>query len=309
MTTPPPDCIVVCGPTACGKTRLGVRIAARLRGEILSADSRQVYRGMDIGTGKDLAEYGNDGDPIPCHLIDVAEPIEVYSLWHYQREFYRVFRLLRARGVMPVVVGGSGLYLEAVLKNYPVPNVPEDPGLRDELMRQPRERLLERLGRLDRELLARTDVSSRKRIVRSLEVALFARDNRVEWGHPDPPRIMPLVLAIRMQRAELRRRIRRRLEDRLDPGLVGEGERLSAAGIPRERFDQLGLEYRHVASFLAGEGSHEQMVEELYHSICRFAKRQDTWFRGMERRGIPVTWLDGADCEAAVRVIREAGIG
>ena len=184
MTASPTNCVVICGPTACGKTRLGVRIASWLGGEILSADSRQVFRGMDIGTGKDLAEYGNNGHPVPYHLVDIADPSEIYSLWNYQQDFYAAFKKLRASGRLPVVVGGTGLYIEAVLKNYRIPDVPEDVELRRELMEQPSEHLLGRLKALDPSLLEQTDVSSKKRIVRSLEVALYAQDHEVRWGMP-----------------------------------------------------------------------------------------------------------------------------
>lgn len=303
MTDSPINCIVICGPTASGKTRLGVRVASWLGGEILSADSRQVFRGMDIGTGKDLAEYENNGRPVPYHLIDIADPSAIYSLWDYQQDFYAAFGKLREAGRLPVVVGGTGLYLEAVLKHYRIANVPEDVGLRRELMEQSREQLLARLETLDPSLLKQTDVSSKKRIVRSLEVAVYSRDHEVEWGIPDPPKVVPLILAIRVARPELRERIRRRLESRLEQGMIEEVERLIAAGISRERLDLFGMEYAHVGRHLAGETSREAMVEELCFAIGRLAKRQDTWFRGMERRGLPVTWLQGASFEQASELI------
>lgn len=306
------NCVVICGPTACGKTRLGVRVAACFGGEILSADSRQVYRGMDIGTGKDLAEYDNDGSPVPRHLIDIADPGEIYSLWDYQRDFYQVFTSLLAAGKLPVVVGGTGLYIEAVLKNYRIPDVPEDAGLRRELMEQAIGQLLARLEALDPLLLEQTDVSSKKRVVRSLEVALHARDHEVRWGLPDPPQVIPLILAIRIPRPALKERIRRRLESRLEEGMIDEVQRLVAAGLSRERLDLFGMEYAHIGRYLAGEIPRDTMVEELYLAICRLAKRQATWFRGMERRGLPVTWLEGADFEQAREVIGrqlELGLG
>ena len=301
---PPINCVVLCGPTASGKTRLGVQVASWLGGEIISADSRQVYRGMDNGTGKDLAEYENDGHPVPCHLFDVADPAEIYSLWYYQLDFFAVFALLLSSGKLPVVVGGTGLYIEAVLKLYRIPDVPEDVEKRRELMSRSSEELLKELGELDPAILEQTDVSSKKRIVRSLEVALYAQDHELRWGIPDPPDISPLILCIRTARPELRERIRRRLADRFDEGMIEEVGRLISEGVSRERLNVLGMEYRHVARFLAGEVSRETMEEELLHAIHRLAKRQDTWFRGMERRGLPVAWLDGPDLNQAREVLK-----
>lgn len=303
MTPSPINCIVICGPTASGKTRLGVQVAAWLGGEILSADSRQVYRGMDIGTGKDLAEYEIDGKRIPHHLIDVAAPTEIYSLWHYQQDFYAAFAKLRELGKIPVVVGGTGLYLEAVIKHYRIADVPEDPELRREMMELPLNVVLGKLAKLAPDLLEQTDVSSKKRIVRSLEIAIYGQDQEVRWGNPDPPEIVPLILALDVPRPELRNRIRRRLESRLQQGMIEEVGRLVATGVTRDRLDLLGMEYGHIGRFLAGEVSRETMVEKLFVSICQLAKRQATWFRGMERRGLPVTWLEGADFERAKDVI------
>ncbi len=305
MTGSPTNCVVICGPTASGKTRLGVRIASWLGGDILSADSRQVFRGMDIGTGKDLAEYENMGNPVPYHLIDIADPSTIYSLWNFQQDFYAVFKKLRASGRFPVVVGGTGLYIEAVLKNYRIPDVPEDIELRRELMQQSSGQLLRRLELLDPSLVEQTDVSSKKRIVRSLEVALYAQDHEVRWGIPDPPEIVPLILSIQLHRSELKERIRRRLESRLAEGMIQEVERLISGGVSSERLKLFGMEYGHIGRYLAGAISRERMVEELYLAICHLAKRQATWFRGMERRGLPVRWIHGADLEESRKVIEE----
>ena len=298
------NCLVICGPTASGKTRLGARVAARFDGEILSADSRQIFRGMDIGTGKDLDEYKNKGQAVACHLIDIADPEEIYSLWNYQRDFYAVFKKVRAAEKLPVVVGGTGLYIEAVLKNYAIPNVPEDVDLRRELMEQSKEKLLDRLKTLDLAILEKTDVSSKKRIARSVEVAIYAQDHEVEWGFLDAPKIEPLVIGIQLPRPELRERIRRRLEARLDAGMIEEVRGLIDRGISRERLNLFGMEYGWIGRFLAGEVSREVMIEELRLAICRLAKRQETWFRGMERRGISVTWIEGPDFETASRLIQ-----
>jgi tRNA dimethylallyltransferase len=284
---------------------LGVQVASHFNGEILSADSRQIYRGMDIGTGKDLAEYENNGRSVRYHLIDIANPAEIYSLWNYQRDFYATFEEVRASQKLPVVVGGSGLYIEAVLKNYEIPDVPEDVDLRRSLMDDSKEELLMQLQKLDPSILEKTDVSSKKRIVRSLEVALYAQDHEVRWGIPDPPDLSPLIMAIRLPRPVLYEQIRQRLEDRFNEGMIEEVERLMAGGISRERLKLFGMEYGHIGRYLAGEVSREVMVEELRVAICHFAKRQDTWFRGMERRGLAVHWIDGPGFEEARKVIRE----
>lgn len=302
-----PNLIVVCGPNASGKTRLGVSLARHVHGEILSVDSRQVYRGLDIGTGKDLSEYGEGTSRVRCHLIDIAEPRHVYTLWHYQRDFYRAFGDIRSRGIVPVAVGGTGLYLEAVLKQYKVPNVPESPPLRARLMHHSIDELLRRLRELDGELYERTDRSSKKRVVRSIEVALYAQKHEVSWGHPDPPRIVPFVIGVRWERDQLRERIRDRLQQRLEAGLVGEVRRLREQGISWERLDLMGLEYRYVGAHLQGETDRADMREALYHAICRFAKRQLTYFRGMERRGTPIHWVDNADEDGARELIDRLG--
>lgn len=308
MPGSPTNCVVLCGPTASGKTRLGVRIASWLGSDILSADSRQVFRGMDIGTGKDLAEYENNGSPVPYHLIDIADPSTIYSLWDYQQDFYAAFKKLRASGKHPVVVGGTGLYIEAVLKNYRIADVPEDVELRRELMEQPSEELLNRLKSLDPSLMKQTDVSSKKRIVRALEIAIYGQDHEIRWGIPDPPEIVPLILTVEIPRPVLRERIRHRLESRLAEGMIQEVEGLVANGVSSERLKLFGMEYGHIGRYLAGEITRERMVEELFVAICHLAKRQATWFRGMERRGLPVRWIHGADFEEAKRLMEE-GMG
>jgi tRNA dimethylallyltransferase len=274
-----------------------------MKGEIISMDSRQVYRGMDIGTGKDREEYRTPEGTVPSHLVDIVDPSHVYTLWEFQRDFYRTFRDIRSRGAMPVAVGGTGLYVEAVLKHYRLPNVPENPAVRRELMERPKERLESRLKELDPELWARTDRSSKKRLVRGLEVALYAQEHVVRWGQEDPPELTSYVVGVRWDRAELRKRIRRRLDNRFEAGLIEEVRRLLNSGIDRGRFDLFGLEYKHVARFLDGEVSLEQMRRELLTAIGRFAKRQETYFRGMARRGIAVHWVQGAERERAVEEI------
>lgn len=299
------NCIVICGTTTSGKTALGVRVAAAHNGEIISADSRQVYRGMDIGTGKDLGEYHYNSRDIPYHCIDIADPQTVYTLYNYQKEFYRAFAEITGRGALPVIVGGTGLYLEAALKGYAIPVTPEDPALRSELMALEKADLDARLLAADPAIWKRTDRSSKKRIVRSLEVAASKSASMDESAIPA---ITPLVLAMRWERNKLRQRIRERLLQRFEHGMVDEVRVLLDGGVTRSRLEMLGLEYRHLGRYLSNEISYETMVEELFTAICQFAKRQETWFRGMERRGMSMFWIDEARWENAETTInRELG--
>jgi tRNA dimethylallyltransferase len=308
MTASDKNCCVICGPTASGKTSLGVALALEFAGEILSADSRQIYRGMDIGTGKDLHEYSTSEGVVPYHLIDIRDPEEVYTLHHYQTDFYAAFRDVIGRSRLPVVVGGTGLYIEAVLKHYRIPNVPENPETRKQLMRESAEELLLRLQALDPELYRNTDTSSKKRVVRSLEIALYGRDHEIRWSDENPPRIDPLVLAVRWPRRELHARINRRLEERLAHGMIGEVERILQSGVPRERFDLFGMEYKHIASYLDGTVPYREMVKNLRYAIHQLAKRQETWFRGMERRGTALHWIDRADRNQAREIAVRSGL-
>ena len=301
----PYDLVAICGPNASGKTRLGVELARHCGGEIISVDSRQVYRGLDIGSGKDLHEYETPDGPIPYHLIDIADPGEIYNLWRFIDDFGRAFEDITARKHLPIAVGGTGLYLEAVLKGYTVPATPPDESLREELMRLPHSELVEQLRELDEERFRATDTNSKKRTVRALEVAMVGPGEQAAAGQRATVPANPLVVGVRWERSALRERIAKRLDERLQAGLVEEVERLVAAGIGQDRLNQLGMEYRHVGQYLAGEVAYEQMREELLRSIGRLAKRQDTWFRGMERRAIPVRWVEGQDLAGAVNEVAE----
>lgn len=297
------NALVVLGPTASGKTHLGVGLAKELGGEVVSADSRQVYRGLDIGTGKDLEEYDVDGVRIPCHLIDIVDPGEEFNVFEYQRRFYAVFEKLDARNVLPVVVGGSGLYIEAVLKGYRMVEAPEDPELRAELEALPEDALVERLALLKDRLHNTTDLATRDRMIRAIEIAVYSRDHE-----PVPaPEIRPLILGTSWRRDHLRARIRQRLKERLDSGLIEEVERVHASGTPWARLEQLGLEYRFVAEFLQGKIQNKNdLFQKLSAAICRFAKRQDTWFRRMERNGTVIHWVPEARLELARGIIHDA---
>jgi len=312
MPSAPFDLVVICGPNASGKTRLGVDLAGRCGGEIISVDSRQVYRGLDLGSGKDLEEYETPDGPIPYHLIDIADPHEVYSLWHFVEDFSHAFADIARRGQLPVAVGGTGLYLEAVLQGYEVPEVPPDEPLRRELMSRPHFELEEQLKKLDPERFRLADTTSKKRTVRALEIALARQAGTARIRRATAPG-NPLVVGVRWDRAILRQRIERRLDQRLSEGLLEEVERLMEAGIGLARLEQLGMEYRHLGRHLAGQVSFEQMRADLLQSIGKLAKRQDTWFRGMDRRGIPVHWVEGCDPLAAADqiegLIRSAASG
>ena len=296
--------IVITGPTATGKTALAVGLAHRLGAEILSADSRQVYRGLDLGTGKDLAEYRRFDPPVPYHLIDIADPRDTYSLFQYQRDCYAALERLEAAGhSVAILAGGTGMYLEAVLRGYRIANVRENPALRDALASRAREDLETELRACDPELAARTDLSSRKRIIRGLEIHAASKIQAVEFSRPLGVNLDFRVFATRWERAALRARIDARLDERLQEGMVAEVEGLLVAGIPRGRLDALGMEYREIAAFLAGEKTREGMVADLRHEIHMLAKRQETWFRGMDGRGVPVTWLEAR--QGSDEVIRQ----
>jgi tRNA dimethylallyltransferase len=295
--------IVICGPTATGKTALACDLAHRLGTELISADSRQVYRGLDLGTGKDLREYRKFDPPVRYHLIDIVEPEKGYSLFEYQRDCHALLDAKAreggtASGVL-VMAGGTGMYVEAVLRRYRIANVPENPGLRNILMERTREELEAELAAKDPELASRTDLSSRKRIVRALEVWEASRSGPVEYSRLPETDFTFSVFATRMDRTRLRARIDARLEARLGEGMVEEVEALLQRGVTPERMAVLGMEYREITEHLIGKRSRDEMADRLRHEIHLLAKRQETYFRGMERRGVPMTWLDeGRDASA-----------
>lgn len=281
----------IIGPTASGKTALAVRMAAELDGEIISADSRQVYRGMDIGTGKDLEEYRIGERVVPYHLIDILEAGAKYNVFEYQNDFFNVFEDCRQRGVFPVLCGGSGLYVEAVLKGYRLLEVPVNEPLRESLKGFSLPELAERLATYKR-LHNTTETDTPKRAIRAIEIEEYYRT------HPREEKSMPsvhaLIVGVDVNREVRRERITQRLHDRLQQGMVEEVRRLLKEGVKPEDLIYYGLEYKYLTLYLTGRLAYEEMVEKLNIAIHQFAKRQMTWFRKMEREGFPIRWLDAA---------------
>ena len=295
--------IAVLGPTASGKTALAVRLARKIGGEIISADSRQVYRGMDLGTGKDLSEYGCNGDAVPFHLIDICDPTEEFSVFAFQQRFIDCFRDIAARGKIPFLVGGTGLYLDSVLRGYRMAPVPLNASLRERLTGYDMESLRRYFLSIQRDAHNSTDLLERERLIRAIEIAEFSRN------HPTAAlqsiQIEPLVIGICLEREELRRKITLRLQTRLQAGMIDEVKRLHDRGVNWERFESFGLEYRYISRYLQHKISHEEMFQILNTRIRQFAKRQETWFRGMGKKGVPIHWMDGPDEEAAFRLIMD----
>lgn len=281
------DLLTILGPTASGKTRLAVALAEELGGEIISADSRQVFRGMDIGSGKDLHEYGR----VPYHLIDILDAGEEFSLFEFQRAFLNAFAGIAARGAVPILCGGSGMYLDAVLRGYHMVEVPYNDSLRKELAIKTDDELRAELCRLKPDQHNSTDLLDRERIVRAIEIA---RMNVATGSACEPfPRFQATVVGIRWERDALRGRITARLLERLENGLIEEVERLHAGGITWERLNYYGLEYRYVGAYLRGDMNRNDMFQRLNSAIHNFAKRQGNWFRRMERHGVAIIWIEG----------------
>jgi tRNA dimethylallyltransferase len=281
--------ITILGPTATGKTRFAGLLADRMHGEIISADSRQVYKTMNIGTGKDYNDYRVGEKSIPVHLIDIVEPGYEYNVFEYQADFVRVFKEISSRGSLPLLCGGSGLYLEAVLKGYRLINVPVNEPLRKDLENKSMEELAEILKSF-KTLHNITDIGTRKRLLRAIEIESYYREN--PDMSQDYPRLNPFIIGISGDRAARRERITKRLKERLDHGMIEEAERLLRDGISYEKMVYYGLEYKYLALYLKGDISYNEMFTRLNTAIHQFAKRQMTWFRRMERNGFKIHWLD-----------------
>lgn len=286
------DILAVVGPTACGKTSLAVDLALSIGdAEIISADSRQVYRGMDIGTGKDIAEYTRDGVTVPSHLIDIVDAGEKYNLFEFQRDFLVAYEDIKARDSFPIMCGGSGLYVESVLKGYRLLPVPENPVLRAELEEKSLEELTAILATY-KQLHNNTDTDSKKRAIRAIEIEEYYLSCPVE--ERSFPRLNALVVGMSVDREIRRERISRRLRERLEQGMVDEVRALLNSGVTSEQLVYYGLEYKFLTLYLTGAMEYDEMVRALEIAIHQFAKRQMTWFRGMEKRGVPIRWVDAS---------------
>lgn len=284
-----PKLITVLGPTASGKTTFATRLAARLDGEIISADSRQVYRGMDIGTGKDLSDYTVENKPIPYHLIDIREAGDKYTLFNYQHDFHRAYDDILSRKKTPILCGGTGLYIESVLKGYHLPDVPENPALRKELETKSLSELAEILSGY-KKLHNTTDIDTKKRAIRAIEIADFQSKNPA--SELDYPPVDSVIFGIDIDRESRRKKITSRLHARLKEGMIDEVKTLLTQGVSPDDLIYYGLEYKFVTLHVIGEISFDEMFSQLEIAIHQFAKRQMTWFRGMERRGFHIHWLD-----------------
>ena len=290
--------ITILGPTASGKTPVAAHLAVAVGGEIISADSRQVYRRMDIGTGKDLADYrlvvdGSAVD-IPYHLIDICEPGTKYNLFQYQQDFYDAYQDIQSRGAVPILCGGTGLYIEAVLKGYKLSPVPQNPELRQQLEGKSLDELTQMLTALKAKtgsnMHNKTDVDSCQRAIRAIEIETYNLENPVP--RRELPPVDSLIIGIDIDREMRREKITRRLKTRLEEGMIDEVKRLLDEGIPAEDLIYYGLEYKFVTEYIIGKTTYDEMFTRLEIAIHQFAKRQMTWFRGMERRGFTIHWID-----------------
>ena len=285
----PYNLLTVLGPTACGKTTLAVALADRLHSGVISADSRQVYRSMDLGTGKDLAEYFVNGHHVPYYLIDIVDAGYKYNVFEYQRDFLKVYDLLRADGRMPVLCGGTGMYLESVLRGYRLVEVPENKELRESLAGKSLEELTVMLKSY-KQLHNTTDVDTCKRAIRAIEIEEYYRTSGANVR--EFPKINSLTIGLDVSRELRRERITRRLHERLSQGMVDEVRAILASGVKPEDLIYYGLEYKYLTLYVIGELSYKEMVAQLEIAIHQFAKRQMTYFRGMERRGVSIHWID-----------------
>ncbi|MCD7936284.1 MAG: tRNA (adenosine(37)-N6)-dimethylallyltransferase MiaA [Tannerellaceae bacterium] len=283
------ELITVLGPTASGKTAFATQLAHRLGTELISGDSRQIYRSMDIGTGKDLSDYIVNNQQVPYHLIDIREPGYKYNVFEYQHDFFRAYEAIRAKGKIPVLCGGTGMYIEAVLKGYKLLDVPENPVLRDSLKDKSLSELEEILASY-KVLHNKTDVDTAQRAIRAIEIEEFYKKEapaRTEY-----PPLRSLIIGIHINRELRRKKISHRLRARLEEGMIEEVRNILHTGVAPEDLIYYGLEYKFLTLYLTDVLSYEEMASQLEIAIHQFAKRQMTWFRGMERRGFTIHWLD-----------------
>lgn len=283
--------ITILGPTASGKTTFAAALAERLDTEIISADSRQIYRSMDLGTGKDLADYTVNGKNVPYHLIDICDPGYKYNVFEYQHDFYRAYQAIKEKGKLPILCGGTGLYIEAVLKGYKLLDVPQNPELREQLKDKPLAELEQILAGY-KVLHNKTDVDTAQRAIRAIEIEEYYKNEAPDSNEYEP--VNSLVIGIHIDRELRREKISRRLRARLDEGMVEEVRNIIASGVDPEDLIYYGLEYKFLTLYVIGKLSYEEMVSQLEIAIHQFAKRQMTWFRGMERRGCKIQWIDAS---------------
>lgn len=281
--------ITILGPTASGKTAFAAALAERLDTEIISGDSRQIYRSMDIGTGKDLADYIVNGKQIPYHLIDICEPGYKYNVFEYQHDFFKAFNSIKDKGKLPILCGGTGMYIEAVLKGYKLLDVPPNPELRNSLKGKSLEEL-ETILSSYKTLHNKTDVDSAQRAIRAIEIEEYYKTQAPDKNEYEP--INSLIIGVQIERELRREKISRRLRSRLDEGMVDEVRNILNTGVKPEDLIYYGLEYKFLTQYIIGELSYKDMVSQLEIAIHQFAKRQMTWFRGMERRGFTIHWID-----------------
>ena len=281
--------VTILGPTATGKTQLATALAARIDGEIISADSRQIYRGMDIGTGKDLGEYVVDGKPIPYHLIDIVDAGYKYNVFEYQRDFLKAFESVNQRGHLPILCGGTGLYIEAVLNGYKLLAVPDNQLLREQLATKTLDELTSILSGY-KTLHNQTDVDTVKRAIRAIEIEAYYQTHEEEAV--EYPELKSLIIGVGIDREVRREKITKRLKARLNEGMIDEVKMLLDSGVQPDDLIYYGLEYKFVTNYLLGKLTFDELFTQLEIAIHQFAKRQMTWFRGMERRGFTIYWLD-----------------
>ena len=301
------NCIIILGPTAVGKTAIGVALARAFNGEIISADSRQTYRHLDIGSGKDLADYAasEEGPAVPYHLIDITELPAEYNVYNYQQDFYKAFKDITERGKLPVVVGGTGMYIDAIVRDYQLVILPENKKLHEELEATPLEVLAERLIKLQPDLHTKCDLLEKDRVIKALEI-IEAKKQGLDSTSVQRPDIRPFIIGTTLPRPQLWENISIRLRERLDSGMIEEVQSIHDSGISWERLEKLGLEYRFCSQFLQGQiSSKEDLYEGLFVAIRQFAKRQETWFRMMEKKGVEIHWLNTGAKEERIKQAKE----
>lgn len=299
------NCLVVLGPTASGKTKLACKLAYHLNGEIISADSRQVYKHLNIGTGKDLEEYAVNGNSVPYHLVDIREPGEQFFLHEFMEACHHAFENIRSRGKLPVICGGTGLYLDALRKDFSYTQIKENPTLRKSLENFSKEELLARVNTYPAEFTEHADINSTKRLIRAIEIAEYLKQHGGALSKKENP-YEPFYLGVEVSTEERKEKITKRLKHRLDNGLIEETRDLLANGVSSERLEFLGLEYKFTSQFVNGKITREELFSLLQTAIFQFSKRQMTWFRKMEKEGVKINWVNASQSiEGIIEIIHD----